>query len=223
MKSTALAISTVSAFLVLTTALTTTAPATAAGPDVLPPGEGKAIVERMCVNCHALSVVTSKRATPEQWSTVVATMVSRGAEGTDEEIDTVTRYLATNFGPDRPSSNSPSAEQSAATESQAAPSDAPPGAPAATTPSMSHETAAPVTSEEDETVSPEPAPSSIHVNVNRAMAPELASKLSLTIDEAETLIRYRKQNGNFQNWQEVGEVPGVPAGKIQEYRARIVF
>jgi competence protein ComEA len=68
----------------------------------LPPGEGKPIVERMCGSCHALKVVTSKRASPEQWSQVVDQMVSRGAEGTDEEIETVVDYLSKNFGLDSP-------------------------------------------------------------------------------------------------------------------------
>jgi len=84
--------------LVLTTllfAVSTSSPA-------LPPGEGKPIVERMCGSCHALKVVTSKRASPEQWAQLVDQMVSRGAEGTDEEIETVTEYLAKNFGLDSP-------------------------------------------------------------------------------------------------------------------------
>ena len=84
--------------LVLTTllfAVSTSSPA-------LPPGPGKPIVERMCGSCHALKVVTSKRASPEQWAQLVEQMVSRGAEGTDEEIETVTEYLSKNFGLDSP-------------------------------------------------------------------------------------------------------------------------
>jgi competence protein ComEA len=68
----------------------------------LPPGEGKPIVERMCSSCHALKVVTSKRASPEQWAQLIDQMVSRGAEGTEEEIETVTEYLSKNFGLDSP-------------------------------------------------------------------------------------------------------------------------
>ena len=79
----------------------------------LPPGEGKPIVERMCGSCHALKVVTSKRASPEQWSQVVDQMVSRGAEGTDEEIETVVDYLSKNFGLDSPP---PAAEKEAAAQ-----------------------------------------------------------------------------------------------------------
>lgn len=70
----------------------------AANAPSLPPGKGKAIVQRDCAGCHALKVITSKRASREQWSTLVDQMVSRGADVPDEEIETVVDYLARNFG-----------------------------------------------------------------------------------------------------------------------------
>lgn len=70
--------------------------ASLSGPD-LPPGDGKAIVQRACVGCHALKVVTSKRATLEEWSTVVNQMVSRGAEVEDDEIEALVAYLSKSF------------------------------------------------------------------------------------------------------------------------------
>ena len=72
----------------------------------LPPGKGKAIVARTCVGCHALKVVTSKRATKEQWSALVDQMVSRGAELDDDEIDVVVDYLAKNFAAAKTSASS---------------------------------------------------------------------------------------------------------------------
>jgi mono/diheme cytochrome c family protein len=64
----------------------------------LPPGEGKAIVQRTCVSCHALKVVTAKKASKEEWSVLVDQMVSRGADLNDDEIEIVVDYLAKNFG-----------------------------------------------------------------------------------------------------------------------------
>ncbi|HZR56493.1 MAG TPA: helix-hairpin-helix domain-containing protein [Terriglobales bacterium] len=64
----------------------------------LPPGKGQEIVQQKCVGCHALKVVTSKRASKEQWSALVDQMVSRGADVPDEDIETVINYLSTNFG-----------------------------------------------------------------------------------------------------------------------------
>ena len=65
----------------------------------LPSGKGKEIVQQHCSGCHALKVVTSKRASKPQWASIVDQMVSRGAEVDDDDIEVVVEYLATNFGP----------------------------------------------------------------------------------------------------------------------------
>ena len=68
----------------------------AATPD-LPPGKGALIVQSNCSSCHALSVVTSKRASKPQWTQVVNLMITRGAQIGDDDIQTVIDYLAANF------------------------------------------------------------------------------------------------------------------------------
>lgn len=73
--------------------------AASAHPTTLPPGKGKAIVQRTCISCHALKVVTAKRATKEQWSVLIDQMMSRGADLDDDEVQIVVDYLARNFGP----------------------------------------------------------------------------------------------------------------------------
>ena len=64
----------------------------------LPPGKGKVIVERTCASCHAIKVVTSKRASKEQWSTIIDQMLSKGADLNDDEVEIVVDYLSRNFG-----------------------------------------------------------------------------------------------------------------------------
>jgi competence ComEA-like helix-hairpin-helix protein len=64
----------------------------------LPPGKGQEIVQKSCAGCHVLKVVTSKRASKQQWSALVDQMVSRGADIPDEDIETVVQYLSENFG-----------------------------------------------------------------------------------------------------------------------------
>jgi competence ComEA-like helix-hairpin-helix protein len=64
----------------------------------LPPGKGQEIVQKTCAGCHALKVVTSKRASKEQWSALVDQMISRGADVPDEDIETLVQYLSENFG-----------------------------------------------------------------------------------------------------------------------------
>jgi competence protein ComEA len=69
----------------------------AAAAQTLPDGPGKAVVERMCTPCHGLENVVRARMTKDRWGNIVDDMVSRGATGTDEEIDQVINYLAANF------------------------------------------------------------------------------------------------------------------------------
>jgi competence ComEA-like helix-hairpin-helix protein len=70
----------------------------AATDDDLPEGQGKEAVQKMCANCHALKQVTETRRSGKEWIDLVDDMVSRGAEGSDEEVSAVTKYLARNFG-----------------------------------------------------------------------------------------------------------------------------
>jgi competence protein ComEA len=68
----------------------------------LPEGEAKPVVVRMCGKCHGLEWVTRARMTKERWDDVVDDMVSRGAQGTDDDVGLIVEYLAKNFGKDRP-------------------------------------------------------------------------------------------------------------------------
>jgi hypothetical protein len=82
------------------------APSTASS---LPPGPGSVILKRMCTTCHSVDMITAKRATPDDWAATVQLMVSRGADGSDEDIDILTKYLSTNFpavGADKPATPS---------------------------------------------------------------------------------------------------------------------
>jgi competence protein ComEA len=64
----------------------------------LPEGPGKAVTERMCKPCHGLENVVREKRTKDRWAETVDDMVSRGAKGTDAEIDQVIDYLAAHFG-----------------------------------------------------------------------------------------------------------------------------
>jgi competence protein ComEA len=72
--------------------------AMAAGGQELPDGPGKPTVEKLCGNCHGLATVVGLRRTKSAWETTVDEMVSRGASGTVEELDTVVVYLTKYFG-----------------------------------------------------------------------------------------------------------------------------
>src|SRR5690349_6348953 len=64
----------------------------------LPAGPGRDAVKKICSDCHELETVTSSRRTRTGWQQITDEMVSRGAEGTDEEMAAVVDYLTTWFG-----------------------------------------------------------------------------------------------------------------------------
>jgi competence protein ComEA len=70
----------------------------AAQDDGLPEASGKDVVRRMCVNCHGPEQITTEKYTKKRWREVVDDMVSRGAEGSDEDVAAVVSYLSRNFG-----------------------------------------------------------------------------------------------------------------------------
>ncbi|MDQ2774991.1 MAG: cytochrome c [Acidobacteriota bacterium] len=63
----------------------------------LPDGPGKATVQKICSGCHAAEIVLGRRDTREGWEQLVSNMVDKGANGTDDEFNTVIDYLAAHF------------------------------------------------------------------------------------------------------------------------------
>ena len=65
----------------------------------LPPGTGRDLVATACTQCHGLRLIVSLRDGPVGWKHFVDDMILRGAQLTPQEADSVTQYLAKNFGP----------------------------------------------------------------------------------------------------------------------------
>ena len=65
----------------------------------LPPGPGREPFQRICSGCHSTSVATAEHRTPESWANVVDDMRARGANGSDDEMDKITAWLAENYPP----------------------------------------------------------------------------------------------------------------------------
>lgn len=62
-----------------------------------PNAPGKDVAQRVCASCHDAGVVIAKGRTRGEWAEVIASMVSRGAKGSEEEFARVLDYLSTNF------------------------------------------------------------------------------------------------------------------------------
>jgi competence protein ComEA len=69
---------------------------------LLPDGDGKALVGKVCIDCHSSGNFRRARLTADEWTDSVADMVDRGAKASPAEIDTIVAYLAKNFGQGAP-------------------------------------------------------------------------------------------------------------------------
>jgi competence ComEA-like helix-hairpin-helix protein len=61
------------------------------------------------------------------------------------------------------------------------------------------------------------------VNVNKAAAKELETQLEITPREAEAIVKYRQDKGNFKTVADLKSVPGLDMTKIEPIQQRIVF
>jgi competence protein ComEA len=61
------------------------------------------------------------------------------------------------------------------------------------------------------------------VYVNRAGPKELERELQLTANEAEAVVRYRGQHGDFKTLDDLKKVSGLDAQKLEAKRDRIAF
>ncbi len=66
----------------------------------LPPGQGKAIADRACLQCHSADMLRQQRLTEKQWTAEVTKMAGWGADVKDEEKAELIGYLLKNFGAD---------------------------------------------------------------------------------------------------------------------------
>ncbi|HEV2444666.1 MAG TPA: helix-hairpin-helix domain-containing protein [Candidatus Sulfopaludibacter sp.] len=64
----------------------------------LPDGKGKEQVIKICSDCHEIGTVIGSRNTRIGWQRTVEDMVSRGAEGSEEDMAAVVDYLTRFFG-----------------------------------------------------------------------------------------------------------------------------
>jgi competence ComEA-like helix-hairpin-helix protein len=61
------------------------------------------------------------------------------------------------------------------------------------------------------------------VNVNQAAAKEIADVLEVPPQDADAIVRYRTDNGEFKDLDGLKKVPGVDANAIEERKTRVVY
>jgi competence ComEA-like helix-hairpin-helix protein len=61
------------------------------------------------------------------------------------------------------------------------------------------------------------------LNINRAPADDIALVLGVTPEEAAAIVGYRKEKGEFTDFDALTKVPGVKLEKLQQSRTAITF
>src|ERR1700735_5621088 len=61
------------------------------------------------------------------------------------------------------------------------------------------------------------------VNTNKAPSAEIASVLEITADQADAIVKYRKDHGDFKTLDDVKKVPGLASANLDAKKDRIVF
>jgi competence ComEA-like helix-hairpin-helix protein len=61
------------------------------------------------------------------------------------------------------------------------------------------------------------------VNMNKATAQEIASRLNLTAEEAEAIVHHRETHGEFEEWKDMLIIYGVNGKKIRDRQDQMTF
>jgi len=63
----------------------------------------------------------------------------------------------------------------------------------------------------------------VKINVNKASAKDLQNGLEITSKESEAIVGYRQAQGNFKTLEDLKNVPGLDAVKIESKKDRVEF
>jgi competence protein ComEA len=61
------------------------------------------------------------------------------------------------------------------------------------------------------------------VNVNKAPSAEIATVLEVTSDQADAIVKYRGEHGNFKTVDDLSKVPGLASAKLETKKDRLVY
>ena len=63
----------------------------------LPAGPGRDVTVRVCAQCHSPEIAAHQNLDAQGWKDLVNQMANNGANATDAEFDTISKYLAASF------------------------------------------------------------------------------------------------------------------------------
>jgi competence ComEA-like helix-hairpin-helix protein len=66
-------------------------------------------------------------------------------------------------------------------------------------------------------------PAAGKTNVNKATSMDLQTQLELTAKDADAIVKYRGDHGDFKDWDSLAKVPGVDTAKLTAKKDSIAF
>jgi competence ComEA-like helix-hairpin-helix protein len=60
-------------------------------------------------------------------------------------------------------------------------------------------------------------------NVNKASSMDMQTQLELTAKDADAIVKYRTDHGDFKDWDSLAKVPGVDTAKLTAKKDSIAF
>jgi len=61
------------------------------------------------------------------------------------------------------------------------------------------------------------------VNPNKAPSAEIASVLEITSGQADAIVKYRMEHGDFKTIDDLKKVPGIETAKLDSKKDRVTF
>jgi competence protein ComEA len=61
------------------------------------------------------------------------------------------------------------------------------------------------------------------INVNKATAKEIESTLEITANQAEAIVQYRHDHGDFKDWDDLTKVSGIDFKKLADKKDRLMY
>ena len=61
------------------------------------------------------------------------------------------------------------------------------------------------------------------ININRGEPKDISLVVNITPADADAIVKYRTDHGNFADFDAVAKVPGIDVKKLEEHRAAISF
>jgi competence protein ComEA len=208
----------------------------------LPDGPGKDTLGSVCSTCHGIDIITSQKRSKVAWKGTVSEMKSKGAIATDQEFEVLVEYLSKNFGQE---------DAAPASAAPAVMVEGPGKAVILRVCTTCHQpdhftkyhhtpdewqvilarmgARANASKEDMDTIlaymntNYPKVEDKTKVNVNKASAQDLQSRLDLTTKEAEAIVNYRSQYGDFRDWGEMLVIMGVDGRKLETVKDRMSF